>query len=120
MNKKAISTAADMFWKLAFLVMIIIVFMTFVTRVKDNNLHALRVEAREYAFTRDAILSSQNSIAYNFKLKENISLSINPESCLVETKYIGDSIPIRFLCVKSTKTLLEQPNNNIIKIVKNE
>ena len=120
MDKKGISIAADWFWKLALLIAVLIIFISVIGKVKDNNLHELRVEAREYAFTRDSLLTTSNSIVYNFKIKENATIDVNPENCLIETKHKGDSVPIRFFCTKSLVQINEQPINNQIRLTKNE
>ena len=64
-NKANFSLPAEWIIHLAMLLMVIAIFMGVIIKLYDNNLHVLKVEARDYAFTRDAVSMSQNKLFYN-------------------------------------------------------
>lgn len=122
MNKKAISIVADWIVELILLGLTIAIFITVVINLQDNHLHSLRVEAKEYAFTRDTIFTTPYPLNYNFSLMENITLEINSNNCIIQTKYIGEyGSPVTFPCAKTSSQLItEQISKDSIRILKNE
>src|SRR3989344_2714431 len=70
---------------LFFIGLVIFSFLLIQFKVKDNTLHDLRIEAIDYAFTKDAVSISSGETSYIYKTKENIKLEIK-ENCQIETK----------------------------------
>gem|GEM_PF-6959146 len=107
---------------LVFLIMILLIFLSIITKIKDNKLHQLRVEVREYAFLRDTVLSSSNEILYSYTPKENILLKINKEKCIIQAEFKNQqNVPVTFKCVKNDlKNLEEKFNEKEVILQKNE
>lgn len=123
MKKKAeMQAPAKWIVELVFVLFLIIIFLSVTTKVKDDSLHNLRVEARDYAFTRDAIAISPSQLDYKYDLDPNMTLTINQERCIVQTKYKNQrTLPTNFFCSKDTMvTITEQETiDNKMRIIKN-
>ncbi len=117
MDKKGIVIVSEWIVQLVFLIIVILVFLSVNAKIKDNRLHDLRVETRDYAFTQDILLSSPYSLHYNYKVRENITLKINDSPCLIQGSYKEDSTPpVVFSCVTDAlSTLKHQEAEGVIK-----
>jgi len=104
---------------LFFIGLVIFSFLLIQFKVKDNTLHDLRIEAIDYAFTKDAVSISSGETSYIYKTKENIKLEIK-ENCQIETKtkLKKDFIPTKYYCSKTNENLEETIEENQIIIKK--
>ncbi len=100
MNKKGWETMPEWMVYSIFLFIVILVLLSAVVKIKDKRLHNLRIEARDYAFTRDAASVTPYEINYVYYSKKNdIEIKFNPENCLVQAKYKDDrTLPIPYFC----------------------
>ena len=122
MNKKGMAIVSEWIVDLFFLLMVVVVLLGGITRLQDNKLHNLRVEARDYAFTHDASIITPYQLDYNYKIKNDISLSINLDKCLIQTKYTNENTPpVVFSCLKDQNLdLKEEVDQNNIRMKKDE
>ena len=87
--------------------------------IKDNKLHQLRVESRDYAFTIDSISSYTDELNYVYQPQENVTINFDKNKCIVETKHKDVNRPIKFFCGSDIISDLEiEKTNNNIKISK--
>ena len=111
MNKKAsITKVTQWIVHLVLLMMVISIFLGVILKLKDNKLHNLRVEAREYAFTRDTVLASPEQIRYKYLTKEKILLKINKERCLIQSFYKEhkDTTPVTYFCTQNEQVQINE------------
>ena len=120
MTKKAFELSLETLVKVIFVLFVLPVFISFNYKIRDDRLHKLRVETRDYAFTRNTILASPDNVNYNYKVRENITLSLNEEKCIISAKYKDDNTPpLKFFCgVDKTVRLQQQELEKNIKIIK--
>ena len=119
MNKRgAVKVASEFVVWLVFLLLVISIFLGAAFKIKDNTLHKLRVEARDYAFVQDALSASPYPVVYNYLQNPNITLSLNQENCLVTVKdKVDSSNAIKFPCgLDKFSTLKYQELDKKIKI----
>lgn len=118
MNKRASKTMYEWTVDLVFILMVLIIFLSAAVKIKDTRLHNLRVEARDYAFTRDALSIYPNSFNYDYRIRENIVLQVNKESCQIQSRYLDDPTkPVVFPCGKDqTLRLAEQGSGEKVNI----
>lgn len=123
MNKKGIGIIAEWIRDLILLMFVIAIFTSVVIKIKDDSLHNLRVEAIEYASARDALLTLPYQNEYNYKPRnENITISINTERCLIQTKYKEETrATTAFFCAKDDLVTLKEETSagNTVRITKN-
>lgn len=87
MNRKAtVKIAGEFVTWLVFLLMVISIFLGAAYKIKDNNLHKLRVDAIDYSLVRTALLSSPNKIDYRYIQNPNIEMSVAESPCIIEAR----------------------------------
>ncbi len=119
MNKKGVKILAEWIVHLVFLLLVIMIFTSVSFKIKDNKLHQLRVESRDFAFTRDILTISPYSLEYKYIPRENVTLSFNEENCLVSAKYKDSSTPLSYSCgIDKLNTLQQIELDKTIKITK--
>ena len=119
MNKKgAVKVASEFVVWLVFLLLVISIFMGAAFKIKDNTLHKLRVESRDYAFVQDALSASPYSLIYQYNQNPNITLVVNQEKCIVTVKdKVNSGSTLKFSCgIDQFSTLKFQEIDKKIKI----
>lgn len=87
MNRKAtVKIAGEFITWLVFLLMVILIFLGVAYKIKDNNLHRLRVEGIDYNLVRTAVLSSSHKIDYRYSTDPAIEISITENPCIIEAR----------------------------------
>lgn len=119
MNKKGIKKVGEWIIHLVLLLLVIVIFLSINSKIKDNRLHDLRVEARDFAFTRDAILSSPYSLDYKYVPRENITIILNEQGCLVQAKHKEAVTPTTFYCgIDKIIKLNQEETDKVLRITK--
>ncbi len=120
--KKGLLISTELLTELFFLLIVTAVLLAGTARIKDDHLHNLRVESRDYAFLRDAALPAPHQLEYKYNTKQGIEIDINKEVCLVKANYIEEKrTPAAFHCARNSLIEIteEKLQNNVIKIRKN-
>ncbi len=116
MNKKGtIKKSGEIIVWLVFLLMVIVIFLGASYKIKNNNLHNTRVEAREFSFVIDAISSSSAKVHYIFRQNPNITINMN-ENCQIQAKHKDTVSPVFFRCGKDlfSGIKIQQLENKIL------
>ncbi len=119
MNKKGMEALAEWIVHLVLLLLVITTLLSVSYKIKDNKLHQLRVESRDFALTRDILTTSPYNLEYRYNPRENITLLFNEENCLVQAKYKDDPNPLKYFCGIDNLNKLQQIElDKTIKVTK--
>ena len=99
---------------LVLLLLVIVPFASLSLKIKDNALHTMRVEAKDYLLARDSA-SISSFLDYDYEVRKNIIISVEKEKCSVKIYHENKLTPLVYSCARLTN-LKEDNLNNLIKI----
>ncbi len=107
MNKEGISQPMEWIVALFFIGLVIAFFLFINFAVKDNTAHNLKVEAIDYASTKDVVSISPDKIHFVYTLKPGIIIN-SKEQCLIESKTeVQKYLPVKVQCSRQNINIQE-------------
>ena len=117
MNKKGISQdQLDWIKDLVFVALIALFFLAPQFKIKDNTLHNLNVEIRDYAITKDTASLAPGKLSYTYLANSNITISTG-DNCVIKGETIT-GVKAEYKCSRINNKVQETFNKNKITLVK--